>query len=291
MDLYHFTAIPMLHSILASEGLREGYLTLYDGTILYNKVWLTTSPLPYGHGLCNGTEKLSESEKSFIRRAGNMLDSAPINRTHNKKLIRLKIDSEWIKKQPGFCSYKKLMRALGQPKAYIKYVGAMGIEGARCMTNEQINKIMRKGNTKEDTWYIFNGVIPPSRIVSVEYMETKDKYVPYDFESHGRDYIENSGIYPISSLLLSNLNNAMQNITFLPGSVIAFCHKENSEENILFRHVLFTCSISLRSFSVLIATGDETSFYTHLDILKSWVQKNAKELCQLFEKARKSYHK
>ena len=29
------------------EGLREGYLTLYDGTILYNKVWLTTSPLPY----------------------------------------------------------------------------------------------------------------------------------------------------------------------------------------------------------------------------------------------------
>lgn len=54
MDLYHFTAIPMLHSILASEGLREGYLTLYDGTILYNKVWLTTSPLPYGHGLCNG---------------------------------------------------------------------------------------------------------------------------------------------------------------------------------------------------------------------------------------------
>ncbi|HGU1655623.1 TPA: hypothetical protein ACM7DB_004316, partial [Escherichia coli] len=81
MDLYHFTAIPMLHSILASEGLREGYLTLYDGTILYNKVWLTTSPLPYGHGLCNGTEKLSESEKSFIRRAGNMLDSAPINRT------------------------------------------------------------------------------------------------------------------------------------------------------------------------------------------------------------------
>ncbi|MGQ4127998.1 hypothetical protein ACUDAA_25655, partial [Escherichia coli] len=44
--------------------LQEGYLTLYDGTILYNKVWLTTSPLPYGHGLCNGTEKLSESEKS-----------------------------------------------------------------------------------------------------------------------------------------------------------------------------------------------------------------------------------
>lgn len=291
MDLYHFTAIPMLHSILASEGLREGYLTLYDGTILYNKVWLTTSPLPYGHGLCNGTEKLSESEKSFMRRAGNMLDSAPINGTHNKKLIRLKIDAEWIKKQPGFCSYKKLMRALGQPKAYVKYVGAMGIEGARCMTDEQINKVMRKGNTKEDTWYIFNGVIPPSKIVSVEYMETKDKYVPYDFESHGRGYIENSGIYPISSLLLSNLNNAMQNITFLPGSVIAFCHKENSEENILFRHVLFTCSISLRNFSVLIATGDETSFYTHLDILKSWVQKNAKELCQLFEKARKSYHK
>ncbi|MEL9717402.1 hypothetical protein J4X03_26045, partial [Escherichia coli] len=98
MDLYHFTAIPMLHSILASEGLREGYLTLYDGTILYNKVWLTTSPLPYGHGLCNGTEKLSESEKSFMRRVGNISESTSINGTHNKKLIRLKIDTEWIKK-------------------------------------------------------------------------------------------------------------------------------------------------------------------------------------------------
>lgn len=102
------------------------------------------------------------------------------------------------------------MRDLGQPKAYVKYVGAMGVEGARCMTDEQISKVMRKGNTKEDTWYIFNGIIPPSKIASVEYMETKDKYVPYDFESHGRSYIENSGIYPISSLLLSDLNNAMQ---------------------------------------------------------------------------------
>ncbi|HHN7254672.1 TPA: hypothetical protein ACRQVI_005662, partial [Escherichia coli] len=137
-----------------------------------------------------------------------------------KKLIRLKIDTEWIKKQPGFCSYKKLMRDLGQPKAYVKYVGAMGVEGARGMTDEQISKIMRKGNTKEDTWYIFNGVIPPSKIVSVEYMETKDKYIPYDFELHGRGYIENSGIYPISSLLLSDLNHTMRNITFLPGSVI-----------------------------------------------------------------------
>ncbi|EEU1357451.1 hypothetical protein E4171_004698, partial [Escherichia coli] len=103
--------------------------------------------------------------------------------------------------------------------------------------------------------------------------------------------IENSGIYPISSLLLSDLNNTVKNITFLPGSVIAFCHKENTEENILFRHVLFTCSISLRNFSVLIATGDETSFYTHLDVLKSWAQKNSKELCKLFEKARESYHR
>ncbi|EKI2667865.1 hypothetical protein PD187_004746, partial [Escherichia coli] len=152
-------------------------------------------------------------------------------------------------------------------------------------------KIMRKGNTKEDTWYIFNGVIPPSKIVSVEYMETKDKYIPYDFELHGRGYIENSGIYPISSLLLSDLNHTMRNITFLPGSVIAFCHKANSEENILFRHVLFTCSISLRNFSVLIATGDEISFYIHLDVLKSWTQKNSKVLCQLFEKARESYHR
>ncbi|MGX9583667.1 hypothetical protein [Escherichia coli] len=222
---------------------------------------------------------------------GKSTESTSINGTHNKKLIRLKIDTEWIKKQPGFCSYKKLMRDLGQPKAYVKYVGAMGVEGARGMTDEQISKIMRKGNTKEDTWYIFNGVIPPSKIVSVEYMETKDKYIPYDFELHGRGYIENSGIYPISSLLLSDLNHTMRNITFLPGSVIAFCHKANSEENILFRHVLFTCSISLRNFSVLIATGDETSFYIHLDVLKSWTQKNSKVLCQLFEKARESYHR
>src|SRR5690606_37677303 len=181
-------------------------------------------------------------------------------------------DAEWIKKQPGFSSYTKLMRDLGQPKAYVKYVGAMGVEGARCMTDEQISKLMRKGNTKEDTWYIFNGVIPPSKIVAVEYMETRDKYVPYDFEAHGRGYIENSGIYPISSLLLSELNNEMQGITFLPGSVMTFCHKENSEENILFRHECFTCSISLKNFSVLIATGDETSFYTHQEALKYWAQ-------------------
>lgn len=226
-----------------------------------------------------------------MRRAGDMPESTPINGTHNKKLIRLKIDAEWIKKQPGFSSYKKLMRDLGQPKAYVKYVGAMGVEGARCMTDEQISKVMRKGNTKEDTWYIFNGIIPPSKIASVEYMETKDKYVSYDFEAHGRNYIENSGIYPISSLLLSDLNNVMQDISFLPGSVITFCHKENSEENIVFRHVLFACSISLKNFSVLIATGDKTSFYTHLEALKKWVQKNNKELYQLFEKARKSYHR
>ncbi|MGR4360620.1 hypothetical protein [Escherichia coli] len=116
------------------------------------------------------------------------------------------------------------------------------------MTDEQISKIMRKGNTKEDTGISLMGSSHLQKIVSVEYMETKDKYIPYDFELHGRGYIENSGIYPISSLLLSDLNHTMRNITFYRGSVIAFCHKANSEENILFRHVLFTCSISLRNF-------------------------------------------
>nr|QUN02532.1 hypothetical protein [Escherichia coli O25b:H4-ST131] len=38
----------------------------------------------------------------------------------------------------------------------------------------------------------------------------------------------------------------------------------------------------MRNFSVLIATGDETSFYIHLDVLKVGL-KNSKVLCQLLK--------
>ena len=126
MKLYHFTGVAMLHSILTSEGINKGYFQLSDGKMLYVHSWYTSYPLPYGHGLVDGTEVLTKTDKDFLLKAGGQDASSPIRGTHNKRLIRLTVDSAWLKQQDTFYPFKKLLREYQQPTLWGTVLGIQG---------------------------------------------------------------------------------------------------------------------------------------------------------------------
>lgn len=289
MDLYHFTGVPMLHGIMASPGINRGYIVLADNSILQGWSWFTTSPLPYGHGLCDGTEIITEKKREFIRRlSGN---DKPVFELQNKRLIRIKIDADWLKKQEGFYSYINLMRELNQPKLLIKYAAIDGWVDFDTLSDAEVKKWMKSPKTKEKTWYVFNGLVPSCRILSVEFMEKTNNYVPYDFEMHGRAIMEKTGLHAISESLLQSLNSVVHT-QYLPGSVIAFCQEKESLPSIIFRNSSFFVAVELQTVSAITHHFDgNESFELDKNIILAWVSANKRALNELWQVSVESYHR
>lgn len=287
--LYHFTSVELLHAILNSQGLNKGYLRLVDGQFLYGYTWLTTSPLPYGHGLVNGTEELTEHNREFMRQASrDSLTPDKIRGTLNKQAIRITINYDWLKNQPEFESYIKLMRKLNQPKEYIKILGVEGLVDTKTLNDKQLLRWMKSDKTKETTWYVFNGVIPKEQFISIDFKESEYSYVPYSFESHGRKVMEDSGFFCISKNKLHELNT-ITNSALIDGSVFALCPNLDLEPCIAFRCDEYTLTVSLKDFSLLVKVGYADAIEKDVGVIVDWVKQEHETLSLLYQQAKEKY--
>lgn len=184
MQLYHYTSVPLLHSIL-NEGISRGHLLLMN------------DEMPYGHGLPDGAEILSESDKAFAVKAAGERTTGSVNRLQNKRLIRISVNTDWLRQQPGFCKFTRLLKENNQPARYAKAMGVSGWVKPDTLSDAELLRWMKSPKLRHDTWYLHKGTLPPEQILKVEFMEKPDIYVPYDFEAHGRAELEQNGIYCI----------------------------------------------------------------------------------------------
>ncbi|MGE9553623.1 hypothetical protein ACQPT2_21090 [Erwinia amylovora] len=287
---YHFTGVPMLHSILCSQGLNQGYIELFDGQFLRGYPWVTTCPLPYGHGLSNGKESITEKNENFLRRAGNISKNKALLGTHNKQVIRITIDGEWLKRQDKFISYVKLMRKLNQPKDYAKKIGVAGLIDTSRLNEKKLIRWMKSDKTKEKTWYVFDGVIPVEQFISIDFMVSEHVYVPYNFESHGRKIMENSGFFCVSSSKLQELNK-LTSSQFIGGSVFALSTNEEPEPYVAFRNKNYNVAVALLSKKFIAKYGCEDKIEKDREVLFSWVGENEGMLMGLFNASNEMYKK
>lgn len=287
---YHFTGVPMLHSILCSQGLNQGYIELSDGQFLRGYPWVTTSPLPYGHGLTNGKESITERNEDFLRRAGKLSKNKVLLGTHNKQVIRITIDGEWLKGQDEFISYVKLMKKLNQPKDFVKRIGVAGLIDISGLNEKKLNRWMKSDKTKEKTWYVFGGVIPLEQFISIDFMASENVYVPYDFEAHGRKIMEDSGFFCVSASKLQELNKSTSS-QFTGGSVFALSTNEEPEPYISFRNNHYNVAVSLLSKKFIAKYGCEDAIDKDREVLFSWVNENNDMLMELFNASNALYNK
>lgn len=284
MKLYHFTGVTMLHSILTSEGINKGYFHLSDGKMLYGHSWYTSYPLPYGHGLVDGTEVLTESDKDFLIKAAGRDAHGPVRGTHNKRLIRLTVDSAWLKQQDTFYPFKKLLRKYEQPSVWATIHGIEGWVKTENLSDSELKRWTKSPKLKHDTWYVHTETLPIERILSIEFMEKPDVYVPYDFELHGRSELEKSGLYSITAEQFKELNEISQEEDFTGGEVLVICPKPDAEPAIVFRK---------RNSAHVFAIGDGrlmgsqgTRFNPDsLKTISDWVMNNSGQLMGLWNKS------
>ncbi|WP_410529621.1 hypothetical protein H0S68_25025 (plasmid) [Serratia sp. AXJ-M] len=290
MNLYHYTGVTMLHGILTSEGINRGYLQLSDGKMLYGHSWYTTSPLPYGHGLSDGTEMLNQNDKDFARKAAGGLASDTVHSLHNKRLIRLSVDTTWLKQQEGFYSFRQILRHYGQSALYGKALAVSGWVDQRTLSDTELLRWMKSPKLKHDTWYVHTGTLPPDRILSVEYMEKPDIYVPYDFELHGRRQLEKSGFFCITASENNELNTAASNTHYLPGSIFVICPHPDAPPAITFRKSGGILVLSINNGKKLQEEGVAFSEEA-VNKLSTWAMNKTDSLMGLWEKSKENWHR
>lgn len=192
MNLYHYTNITMAESILAS-GLNNGHLTRASGAIERPVVWLTSDQSHEGHGLLTGVEKMTEGNRNYVERASG---KRPKNDyVGNKTQIRIKVRVQ----QNDRCltPYVKYCVDNGDSKIYAKMMGLSCYHSLRELSDIELLNLAKSFKTKEDTWYLYHGIISPNQIIAMDY-NLDDRFVPYEFELHGRNQMIFDGVVPAS---------------------------------------------------------------------------------------------
>lgn len=287
MELYHYTSVPLLHSIL-NEGISKGHFLLSNNQMLHGHCWYTSSPLPYGHGLPDGTEVLTQSEKEFAYRAAGDMPPTSAKSLQNKRLVRIKVDYEWLRSQDSFYKFSKLLQLYGESSLYGKMLGVTGWIKPETLSDPELRRWAKSPKLKNDTWFVHNGVLPAERIISVEYMQMQDIYVPYDFEKHGRPELERYGIFSISKAELEDLNLKELNAPFLNGSIVVCCPHPNAPPVVVFRKRDSKLVLKIENGEFL---GREGCLFTDGDTkrLSAWTSGNAGNLMILWNKSKESW--
>lgn len=290
MDLYHYTSVPLLHSIL-NEGISRGHFLRSDDHMLYGHCWYTTSPLPYGHGLPDGTEQLTESEKEFAYRAAGENVLASAKSLHNKHLVRIRVNRSWLKEQDEFYKFTKLLQLYGESSLYGKILGVMGWVKPDSLSDKELKRWIKSPKLKHDTWYVHRGVLPVEQIISVDFMATKDSYIPYDFELHGRPELERNGIFSISASELAELNNIGTGISFLNGSVGVICPHPDHTPAVVFRKRNSAVVIRIQDGKVVGSDGYLLSADDILEGLSDWTRSHSDSLMANWKLSEKSWYR
>jgi len=286
MELYHYTSVPLLHSIL-NEGISKGHFLRSDNQMLHGHCWYTSSPLPHGHGLPDGTESVSQSDKEFAQRVqGGTLST--LNQLHNKKRVRIKVDYEWLRKHERFNKFTELLQIYGEPSLYAKILGVMGWVKPEILSDSELRRWLKNPKLKHDTWYVHRGILPVEQILSVEFMEKQDIYVPYNFEIHGRPELEKSGIYSITLAELHKLNNDEPHDLFLNGSVGVICPNPMAPPTIVFRKRNGGLVLNIQTGACI---QNEGSIFDDAAVarLGVWTRNNSESLMISWDKSKESW--
>jgi len=220
----------MAESILAS-GLSNGHLSRANGAIERPVVWLTSDQSHEGHGLLTGAEKITESSRSYMERAsGKKLKNGYVA---DKTQIRIKVRVQQNDRR--LIPYVKYCIDNGDGKVFAKIMGLTCYYDINELSDIELLSLAKSSQTKEDTWYLYHGVIPPTQIIAMDY-SLDGKFVTYDFESHGREKMIFDGVVPASQEATERLQSFFDRGFQLDKiSAVTFCATPDQAPMVMIR--------------------------------------------------------
>ena len=157
MLLFHFTSRHDLPDILDS-GLNRGSVP-FSATRNVNAVWLTSDPGPNGHGLEQGGPFMTDAQRVQAKEWTGIL---PPPGTRMPKPAEVRIAVEVERSDPRLHDWLPWARR-NLSAEWLRTLHPPGCASLR----------------KAKTWRIYDGLIPPERIVAVEKVEAADTSPPW----------------------------------------------------------------------------------------------------------------
>lgn len=273
MKLYHHTSATLLESIL-DDALSIGHLTFPDRSIKDGVVWLTSDPLPYHHGLLDGTPLDADGMEAATRVQGARPTNAA---THDKRQVRITVDSQSLS---GNCVPFLLWSQSVDPSgAFGQAIGLSAIDGVNGMTDEEVIALAKAGVSREGTWYLMTSPIMPAQFEAIDAF-INGAHVPYAFEDHGRASLANHGlIYPDSSVLASLPSIGAPAHPFDRFAVFAVAPTASSPPHGRFRGHGADTIVALDESCEVIMTATE---HPYGPVLSDWVRSHRDEMVRLW---------
>lgn len=268
MQLFHYTSVPLAESILSS-AIRNGHLTRGDGTILQPVVWLTTDPRPMGHGLTTGIEKMNAADIAHSER----VQGGPLRntRTLDKTQVRIAVDLDSTT-SPGLMSFRNYANKY-EDKTFAKALGLTTLFNLNQLTDKEIKRLYRTTTTKEATWWLSFDAIFPTSFAKVDF-NLNGKFVPYDFEQHGREVMNKVGFAVVSPSALATLSEVLPpEHKFETSKAILICNAPDGVPTVAIRGGGATRMFDIESEALLDGSEDD-----HIAGLQGWIRVNKEEL-------------
>jgi hypothetical protein len=198
VKLYHYTSAVGAESILA-HAITEGHFNLPSGEMLHKVVWLTTDVKVWGHGLPDGKARLSDEQRSYLTRVSRRSVSNNFTKDHTAVRLTVNVPDD----HPGLISFRSYCQQVATAQ-YARIYGLSAIYNLKAISDKDLKRAFRNGASKENTWWLSFKPIPATMITAVD-ANVDGRFVPYDFEQHGRHRILDDGIAIPGAAALASL--------------------------------------------------------------------------------------
>lgn len=293
MRLYHYTAVGLAKSILTHD-LSRGHLDTPDGGIIQGVVWFTSLPFPEGTGVPTETRQLKESEVRKAERVqGGMLRN---NLTSDKSKLRLTLESDTL--QPlrmenglprGLISFEKWCKLCGAPKDWVRDMGLSALYDLSTLSDEERFRLRKKkGNSKEETWFLHFGPISSELITAVDCRVGRE-YVPYSFDEHGRIALSAVGVECLSLAATAELQKILKpkhGYEIVHATVV--CRAPSGPVEVCVRGGGNTCIINVETKALVARAGD--NFPYPFELIHNWIDRFKLDIEGCWERALDTYY-
>lgn len=277
MKLYHYTSAALAEGILSSS-LSHGHLKRFNGKIITPVVWLTSDPNSEGHGLLTGDEKLTKKDVTYMEKVQGQLKNLT---THNKTQIRITIDiPDDTPTLQSFLEYCKINED-------VKFAKIMGLSCYLDFTSISDKKLLRAFKTmktKESTWWLSWVPLSPNLFTAIDFNDA-GTFVPYLFETQGREILLDYGLVVVSPNSLQSLAK-FEHASHQFGQVkaVVFCDDPNSKPSVEIRRAGRLLKFHINDQSLI--NGNLTD---DIEEIKSWIRINSTELMNCWGVAVEKY--
>ncbi len=243
-------------------------------------LWLTSDPDFNGHGLLTGKERPTDSEKRYLEKVqGGPLKNEVMA---DKTAIRIHVDIE--DDDPMLHSFVDWSKRNERP-GYARIMGLSALYDIKALSDAELQRAYKHAKTKETTWMLYFGNVPPTQISGVSALAGK-QFVPYDFERNGRESLRENGLTIVNADSLHRLQDFLPPLyQFDLPKAFCICTDVSDRPFVVIRGAGYQFSVDLSSGEL--REGEATA--TILAATKVWVGERQAELEACWEDATETY--